>query len=382
MEHTLEITTLAHGGDGIGRIDGQVCFVPYALPGDTLRVEITRRDKNHMFGKIVAVEIPSPHRAEPECANFGRCGACTWDHFAYPAQAEWKKRIAQEQLARIGGIDLELDWVEDASLRRGYRTRAEFHGDGEKFGFYALGSHDIVDTEKCPLCHAKLNAALPALREARVKGTVTVTVNPEGEEVLVWTRFTQRRLKDRFALAQTSQEEGGRAQFIFDGAPIVNGTFAQSSLLLNRLLVKTVHSYLGVTGCLLDLYCGNGNLTITLPEKVEVVGMDHNRHVVNAARGFSKREYRVGGEDKMIPMLKDRAWDYIVLDPPRTGAKDLVPALGTAKADALIYVSCDPATLARDLKGLGTQGWRPVKAAALDLFPHTAHIETVVRLER
>jgi 23S rRNA (uracil1939-C5)-methyltransferase len=88
-----------------------------------------------MFGKIVAVEIPSPHRAEPECANFGRCGACTWDHFAYPAQAEWKKRIAQEQLARIGGIDLELDWVEDASLRRGYRTRAEFHGDGEKFGF-------------------------------------------------------------------------------------------------------------------------------------------------------------------------------------------------------------------------------------------------------
>lgn len=382
MEHTIEITSLAHGGAGIGRIDGQVCFVPFALPGDTLRVRVTRRMKNHSFGEIVAVENPSPDRAAPGCANFGRCGACAWDHFGYPAQAAWKKRIAEDQLARLGGVELDLAWVEDPALRRGYRTRAEFHGDGERFGFYAMGSHQIVDTNECSLCHPNLNAALPALREARVKGGCTVTVNPEGGEVLVWTKFAQRRLRDRFPMANHPQDDNPRAQFLFDGAPVVNGTFAQASLLLNRLLVATVHDMAGKAGALLDLYCGNGNLSIGLPASVEVMGMDHNRHAVNAARRVSKREYRTGGEDRMAALLAERPWDTILLDPPRVGAKALAPALAAAKADAIVYASCDAATLGRDLKALGAGGWRPERGVALDLFPHTAHLELALRLVR
>jgi 23S rRNA (uracil1939-C5)-methyltransferase len=382
MEHQIEITSLAHGGAGIGRIDGQVCFVPFALPGDALRVRVTRREKNHLFGEIVAVETPSDDRQSPQCASFGRCGACTWDHFAYPAQAEWKRRIAMEQLARLGGVTLDLAWVEDPALRRGYRTRAEFHSDGEHFGFYALGSHDIVDTTACSLCHPHLNAALPLLREARIKGSCTVTVNPEGEEVMVWTKFPQRRLRDRFPLANVPKDESPRAQFVFDGAPIVNGTFAQASLLLNRLLVRTVHSLLGKSGTLLDLYCGNGNLSIGLPSTVEVSGMDHNRYAVNAARRVSKREYRTGGEERMAALLAGQAWDAIVLDPPRTGAKALLPALAKAQAGRMVYVSCDAATLARDLKALAAAGWQPERGFALDLFPHTAHVELVVALTR
>lgn len=382
MEYSLEITSLAYGGDGIGRIDGQVCFVPNGLPGDQLRVSVTRRTKNALWGKIEEVLHASAHRSAGVCAACGACGGCAWGHFAYPAQAEWKHRLAREALARMAGVDIAMDWVEDPGLRLGYRTRAEFHGDGERFGFHASGSHDIVDIAQCPLCHPRLNAALKILRECRIKGSVTVTVNPEGEETLVWTKFAQRRLMDRFPMSNHVQDERPRAMFRFDGVPIINGAFSQSSLLLNRFLVRTAHAMIGKAETLLDLYCGNGNLSLGLPERTAVTGFDHQREAVRAASRAPQRRYFTGDEARMEQAIKEEVWDVILLDPPRTGAKALVPSLGRCRAKALVYVSCDPVTLSRDLKGLSAAGWRVVRAVALDLFPHTAHVEVACRLER
>ncbi len=382
-EMVVDITAVAHGGDGVGRIEGQVCFVPYALPGDRVKVRLTRQSKNACWAEIVEIIEPSPHRIPPACANHGVCGACLWGHFAYPAQAEWKQTIVQEAMARIAGVEKEVLWVEDTSLRLGYRTRAEFHGDGEKLGFFARGTHTIVDTESSPLCHDRINEALKTLRTLRLKGTVTVTANPEGEELMIWTRFTQRRLKQRFQLANTPKDEHTPlAQFVFDKTPIVNGTFSQSSLLLNRKLVKTVRSVLQKSTSVLDLYCGNGNLTINLPQRVDVVGVDHTRTATKAAKRLSKRDYRTGNEEKMTALLQRDDWGTIVLDPPRTGAKAIMPALAQSRAEAIVYVSCDPATLARDVKVLAESGWQVTYLAAVDMFPHTPHVETVCRLER
>jgi 23S rRNA (uracil1939-C5)-methyltransferase len=380
--HNIEITSIAHGGNGVGRVEGQVCFVPYALPGDTVRVHIVRRTKKILWGEIDEVISPSEARTKAPCSVFGRCGGCTWLHFAYPAQGEWKKRIVEESLARIAGMGIELAWAENAKRRLGYRTRADFHGDGEKLGFFAGASHDIVESDKCPLCHDKLNEAMLTLREIGVKGSVNVTINPDGDDVLVWTKFTKRKLKQYFPLAQSPKDEKIRTMFKFEGVPIVNGAFSQSSLLLNRVLVKTVHDMIGKPVSVLDLYCGNGNLTLGLPDSVGVLGMDHNKVAVKAAWSMKRGNYVTGGESKMRKLIAKGEADTIVLDPPRAGAKTIMPAIAESHARSIVYVSCDPATLARDVKVLGEKGWKITKATAVDMFPNTAHVETVCRLER
>lgn len=379
-EQVLTIDAAAHGGHGIGRLDGKAVFVPGAVPGDTVRVAMTRQLKNMSWGRIVEIVEPSPDRVAAE--EFDADGAHSWLHFAYPAQADWKRRIVADSLARIGGVECKVDWDEDASLRLGYRTRATFHGDGQKLGYYAPGTHDILDRESCPLCHAHLNTALTKLRDVRLKGSCTLTVNPEGDEVMAWTSFPMRRLKQAFSGADYPGEETGRAEFRFDGRPIVNGTFSQSSLLLNRLLVKHVEKAVGRVASVLDLYCGNGNLSIGLSEKTKVLGIDHNKFAVPAANRIRKGAYRTGGERDMVKAIKQETWDVIVLDPPRAGAKSLAPTLAACPAGKLVYVSCDPATLARDVRTLAEKGWKVRSVTALDLFPNTAHVETVCVLER
>ncbi len=374
--NTLEITNLAHGGYGVGRIDGQVWFVPYGLPGDTVQVEETRRARGIVWGRIQEVPTPSPHRVQQPCPVFGTCGACTWLHFAYPAQLEWKQRIALDTLKRLGGVEpKEAVAVEDPELRLGYRTRSEFQGDGWKRGYYAEGSHDIVDIAACPLCHPKLNEVLAKLRESSVLGPVEITVNPDGDEVLVWTAKPNRRLAKAFASAQSFESEEDRHRFVFDGVPIVNGTFSQSSLLLNRALRSVVHEALQGAASVLDLYCGAANFSHAL--EADVVGIDHNRAGIQAAQSLGRHDYRLGKEGEFVRAIEEKPWDAILLDPPRTGAIDIMQALAESNAAQIVYVSCDPATLARDAKALIKTGWHMKRATIVDMFPHTAHIESV-----
>ncbi len=373
---TIEITSLAHGGYGVGRVDGQVWFVPYALPGDTVEATEARRAKGLVWGKIESIPSPSPDRVQQPCPVFGSCGACTWLHFGYPAQLEWKQRIVLDTLKRLGGvIPVESSAVENPDLRYGYRTRAEFHGDGWKRGFYAEGSHDIVDIALCPLCHPKLNDALALLRTASVPGTVEIAVNPEGDDVLVWTLKPNRRLKKSFPDAQSFDAEDDRTQFIFDGAPIVNGVFSQSSLLLNRLLRAQVHEAIAGANTILDLYCGNGNFTLAVD--ADVLGIDHNRASINAAQSTGRHDYRFGKEGEINRTIAEKPWDAILLDPPRTGAIDIMQSLAKSSAQKIVYVSCDPATLARDAKVLVKEGWTLTRCTTVDMFPNTAHIESI-----
>jgi 23S rRNA (uracil1939-C5)-methyltransferase len=381
MSATIVISSLAHGGHGVARIDGQVCFIPYALPGDEVSVRIVRRSKGVLWGVIDQVLVPSPDRIDSGCTVYGRCGACTWLHFAYPAQAEWKRRIVRDCLERIARLAVDVEWADDPNRRLHYRTRAAFHGDGAGFGFYAGGSHDVVDVVTCPLCHPRLNAALSKLRDLRVRGSVEVTVNPEGEDLLVWTGKKIATLNDSFENAQWPGSGGPRAEFLFDSIPVVNGAFSQSSLLLNRVLLRVVHEAVGDAERVLDLYCGSGNLSLALARDRAVAGVDHHRASIDAARNTGHGDYRTGDEVAFNTMIDAEPWDAIMLDPPRTGAKAIAANLAHSSAKRIVYVSCDPATLARDVRVLAAAGWHVVRATAVDLFPNTHHVETVCVLE-
>lgn len=383
MDAVVTITGVGHGGSGVCRVDDWVCFVPHALPGDRLRIAVERQAKGVLWGVIEEILEPSPHRHLERgcCPITDTCVACGWLHFAYPAQGEWKQRIVGDCFERIARLNVDVAWADEPSLRQGYRTRAEFHGDGERWGFFLRGTHLVEPVRHCPLCHPRLNEALAQLWKVGLKESVEMTVNPEGDDILVWTRKPQRALKGVFASAESLRDDR-RSSFLFDGAPIVNGCFSQSSLLLNRLLVRTVHEMMGAAERVLDLYCGNGNFTLGLPGGTRVLGLDHNRAAVSAASALGRGEYRAGEESVFLRAAREGPWDVIVLDPPRTGAKALVHELDEANAPALVYVSCDPATLARDVKTLSGQGWTPVRVVAVDMFPHTPHVETVCRLER
>ena len=386
----IEITGMAHGGEGVGRINGQVCFVVGALPGDVVHVNINKATSKALWGDVASVETPSPYRQLPACEKHTNCGCCGWGHFSYPAQAEWKCQIVSDCLERLAGMHFEPEWIEAPVLREAYRTRASYHGDGKRLGFYASGTHTIDGEGYCFLCHPKLNAALKQLRDTGIKGNVTVTVNPEGDEVMVWLPSLRRKVRDRFPMTDaaadakgpTPKGRPGRSRFMFDGIPIVNGAFSQASLLLNRLLVKQVHHYLKDSVSVLDLYCGSGNLSLTLDSRIEVLGIEHNKEAVKAAYALRKGAYVAGNESSMRKHIQDGTWDTILLDPPRTGAKTIATDLAKCSARSLVYVSCDPATLARDLKTLCTGGWFLESLAILDLFPNTPHVETVCRLVR
>ena len=382
MTHEVEITAAAHGGHGVARVDGQVCFVAYGLPGDTVRARIVKRSKGVLWAAIDEVLKPAPDRIPAHCPVYGTCGACTWLHFAYPAQGEWKRRIVRDSLARLARVEVDVAWADDPDHRLRYRTRAEFHGDGERLGFYAGASHDVVDVAACPLCHPRLNSVLAILRTLKLDVSVEVVVNPEGDDVLVWTRSRIPALASAFAHAQCPAAEEDRARFLFDGVPVVNGTFSQSSLLLNRVLLRVVHEAAGDAAKVLDLYCGTGNLSLGLARDRDVTGIDHNRSAIETAQEASGADYRAGDERAFRAAIREHAWDAIILDPPRTGAREVVPSLARCEARRLVYVSCDPATLARDTKALVEGGWHMERAVAVDLFPNTPHIETVCTFGR
>ena len=382
MTARLAITGVAHGGHGIARTDDGVCFVPGALPGDVVEAASVERARKVLWARDYAVVQPSPDRITPACPSPGACGACPWIHFAYPAQAEWKRRIVQETLSRLGGLTVEPEWREDPAWRLGYRTRATVHSDGGSWGFHAPRSHRVAPLSRCLLCHDKLNAIFARLPKGVPGGSAEITVDPEGDAVLAWSRTPAEPLRKAFPNLAYPKQDKPRPRFIFDGVPVVAGGFSQASLLLNRLLRQTVHELTGRPESLLDLYCGSGNLSLGLDSETEVLGLDHNRAAIESADSQRPGAYRQGDETVFRRMIKDRRWDVILLDPPRQGAKEVMESLAKARANSLVYVSCDPATMARDLRRLTTAGWSISRLCALDLFPHVPHVETIAVLKR
>ena len=402
----LQLTTIAHGGAALGRHEGRVIFVPYALPGETARVEITEDKGRYAFARLVEVLEPSPDRVAPPCPYFGLtgCGGCQWQHAAYEAQLRFKAKIVADQLTRIGSI---ADPPVHPTLPDGsgwaYRNHAQFHpapGGGLGFQGVSMGRpRGVVTVDECPILHpllselyAALDFDLPGLLRLSLRaGTET------GETMLIF------EMEDDLPPSLESDLPVSCVLLLSDGlhanlignnhiTEIVAGrayrisapSFFQVNTPQSAQLVRLVTEYLDLRGdeTVLDGYCGVGLFTAHLAERAGlVIGVELAPTAVadlleNTAE-FDNVEVIEGPVEAVLPDL-DVPLDAAVVDPPRAGMdRFALDALVARQPARVVYVSCDPATLARDAKRLVRAGYRLVEVQPVDMFPQTYHVESV-----
>ncbi|MBI2393897.1 MAG: class I SAM-dependent RNA methyltransferase [Deltaproteobacteria bacterium] len=421
MKRTPDVRTeavvekLVAGGEGLARLDsGEIVFVPRAAPGERVALEIDRR-KRPARGRLLKVLTPSPARVEPPCASFDRCGGCDLMHLTPEAQREARLSILREALAKVPLGDVPIAW--HAATPAHGRTRARWHaksigGDRLLVGYHALGSNTIVAPEACGALDPRLSSALSDARAtfagAKGEGEIHVAVGEGGRPVLSLTwrgevpprafAEAERRVKAgrlagvEIALAGASTParigDPRPVSIADDGLPLRAPPrgFAQASEIGDRVLVQLVLARAEAKGKrVVELFAGSGNFTVALArEAVHVTAVELDAASSKAAR--DNLDARGIGNVKSIVADAD-AWalpkdaEVVVLDPPRSGARGAARAIVERKPRRVVYVSCDPNTLARDLRDL-SETHSVVAIDAVDLFPDTSHVETVVTLER
>ncbi len=417
MGATLRIDTLAHGGDGVARLEGRAVFVPGTAPGDLVEAELVPGRANPLRATLSRVVEPGPGRVRASCPKVGECGGCQWQHLSPEAQLEAKRETLAQALRRLGKIPSdELPEIRAiaAPLARRYRRRARLAlGPGWALGLFARGSRRIVpvfgDSSGCELLTEPLEAAVrrlgSALLEEPVPGLAHVEICEAGRAsaelvlgegapfepaVRAATRLLERL--DGFAGLVVRGGERRRAlaePALWDGEALLRpDVFAQASREGNRRLVDEALGALSPRPGerLLELYCGSGNFTFSLARAAgSVVAVEEEGVALELARRATPAELesRVEWVASRVESFRPvGSFDAVLLDPPRAGARGAVRLLGGLGARRIAYVSCDPATLARDVGELVRLGHRVASAAVLDLYPQTYHLEAVVGLER
>ena len=429
------IDKLAFGGNGVCRIDGKVCFVPFSCPGDEVSLRISAQKKSYCTASIAEVLTPSPSRTVPSCAIFGECGGCSWQHISYPVQLEHKRKILAETLWRGARVPAELvDGVVAASLQYGYRNRLQFkvsvRNGALRIGFYRQSSHQVVDAAcGCPVAAPVINQVLSCFRvllrsypdiesisqlsiDAGDSGVVVVihqngVVSSKSREYLIERSGGFGPCTGLFFKTDNQsccEKVWGNPELSYrmnpadpDHAPVLltypPGGFAQVHQLQNLSMLSVIRRLGAFSSAdtLLDLYCGNGNFSIPLAAEVaSVVGIEGNPESIRAAEG--NREFNTVANARFFCddvtsgvrrlVNEGRQFDTVLLDPPRAGAGDAVPGIAALRPKKIIYVSCDPSTLARDCGLLAGRGYAVVKSVPIDMFPQTYHLESVTLLCR
>lgn len=376
------VERIVPGGAGLVRGPKGVVLVDHSAQGDRLQIEIESVRSGATRGSIVSILEPGPGRAEPPCPWYGRCGGCDFQHLTYAAQIEAKRRIVLDAFVRIGGIEYPDEIVVHPAPRPfGSRARIELHADQDahEVGFHERRSRRIVPIEHCMVSRDELNSALGSIRRSRQPYPAAIHLLGGNGEVRVDPAFPPLQ-GGSFWLRV------GAFDYLVDP-----GSFFQSSLDLLPELIETVIGSSPEGGALVwDLYCGGGLFSLPLGKRFEqVMGVDFDRQTIANARKSAKRNevrnasfiaadaFRWMTERKRANLRPD----LIVVDPPRTGLdKRLAEQLSTRSIERLTYVSCDPTTLARDLRILTGGELRLIDISIFDLFPQTHHVETVVRL--
>jgi len=423
MEHTVDITALAFGGSGVGRVGGKVVFVPFSAPGDRVRVRLTVEKKGFSEGVVTEVIDPSPLRTTPVCRVFGRCGGCDWQHIDYQAQVEWKERILVETIKRIGKVTPALyDLARPSPRPYNYRSRVGFKIDGEKWGFFEPKSHRVVDIGECPIADPLINKAFAEIKAALsgkktgLYGLEIGVSETEGIAVASFHVAEDARFDWKASLAgvrlkgfevRLNRLKKGKGKRIFaeqdtrlvyraGGAELSVGidVFSQINRDQNAALVDRAVEYAGLGGAetVADLFSGVGNMTIPLAAHAKrAVGIETSGEAVSQAKENSRRNgvdntvfIRASAADwvnRNLKSLEKEGALVVILDPPRSAEVDAAGALGLLRPNKIVYVSCSPPTLARDLSLLAGNGYSIFRAGLFDMFPQTYHIESIVGLE-
>lgn len=410
----LDVGALAHGPDAVGRHEGRVVFVPGAAPGDRTRVRVREEHGNWARAELVHVCVPGAARRTPPCPWVARCGGCPWQHVEYPVQLAAKETNVRETLARIAGVrPAEMLPIIAAPSELGYRHRIRLHaGPGGALGFRAVRSHDLVEIDACLIADATVSAALAPLRALVAKLTTAideVEIVENGRGAIVAHATARGACRDadtgtiRSWLAATPSVAGvalrGRHwQRRFgtidvtvtstpDAPPTVQraGTFTQVNPAANLLLVRTVLAFAGRDAAVLDLFCGAGNLSLPLArQSATVVAVDADPRGIEdgtasaAGAGIANVRFEVGAADRFLQRHGLAGASLVVLDPPRTGAAAVARWLARLRPARIVYVSCEPSTLARDVRTLVGAGYAITRVQPIDVFPQSEHVETVL----
>jgi len=433
----VKIEKLTFGGAGFGRVDGKACFVPYTSPGDIARIRIIKEKSSYLEGELVELVEPSGRRVTPPCPVFGVCGGCNWQQISYPDQLCAKEEIFAELLLRIGRISRDrILPIVPAAEPFAYRSRIQLkvrcvNGEAQ-IGFYRAGSHFVVKIpEKCAIVHPVINRLIAVLRDvittfpdAEKIPQIDVAIGDDERAELVIHYIGSRRSDIIRHFRQNRHTLEGAALFLQTGRKTTlerisgdeqphlsynvanpffpdfpditlsfsSGGFSQVNYRQNLTLIETVCAWADMTGSekVLDIFCGSGNFSLPLAVKAShVSGVEDYGPSIDIAKcnsetnGIKNVSFTCADAAGEISrkVAADEEYDIVLLDPPREGAAGVARAIPALRPRTILYVSCDPATLARDICILTKLGYEVVKCRPVDMFPQTYHIESVTLLE-
>ena len=418
-----KIEAMAFKGYGITHIDGKVVFVPFSLTRDEVLIEIVDEKSRFSIGILKELLKPSPWRISPQCHLFGRCGGCQWQHIDDSIQVDLKKEILVEILQRLGRMkDLPPISVIKSSNPYGYRTRIQLKMMGNRIGFFEMRSHHIVEIDQCPISHPIINQILNMVRkELKIfSGAHGIEINISPDELkgilIIKNLNLDPKVKDRLSIILKDvpilkgiviekkgksifldnpyihykirlPKEIGEKEITFRVSP---GSFYQVNLEENKKLVETVLKFSEIDHkeIVLDLYSGIGNFTLPLSYLAkEAIGVEVNRTTFEDAcfnvkqNGIKNCDFIYEDVEKVLREKILKKPNLVILDPPRAGCKRVIDELIQIKPPKIIYVSCEPTTLARDLRIFNEKGYAVTKLSLIDMFPQTYHMEVVALLK-
>lgn len=388
--HELEVVidSLTNLGLGVGRVDGWVIMVPYVIPGERVRVRIFRNHQNYSDADLVEILEPSPDRVDARCGLFQECGGCQYQHIGYPRQLSEKTAHVQELMEKIGELEHPVEMAYGSPAVYNYRSKITPHynrpgKDGSQpIGFLRYGRRNqIVDVEQCPIATEAINEALPAAREeARLAGGKK---RRQRGGTLLMRDVLEGVVSDPKAVVS---ERVGEVTFQYKA-----GEFFQNNPFILPKMVEYVEAEASALGArfLVDAYCGSGLFSLSTAGSFEsVAGVEVSAEAVLWAQANARISdiqnvrFLIGKAEAIFKGLSfDADETAVVIDPPRKGCDESFrEQLMAFRPQRIVYVSCDPATQARDVKDFVANGYVVTRIQPFDLFPHTRHIENVVSL--
>jgi 23S rRNA (uracil1939-C5)-methyltransferase len=410
----FSISTMTFGPYGVGYVNGATVLMPNVAPGDLIEAAITGKHRGHVAARAIRLVRPGPARREPPCIYLPRCGGCDWQQIAYPVQIKLKTELLASEFRR--GIGVELDsrnLITPAPTEFGYRARVRLKTapDGV-IGYRELESHRFVAIESCLVAAGDVSAARELAQALGGRCDEIEVVGTGGPYVLIaWLRRTPKSREKAIARQVIAMDQriagvillGGEARLIEGDVTLVvepepgcvleapADAFSQVNHLQNVRLVATVMelAHLERGAPVLDLFCGAGNFSLPAARRgAMVTGVDADALAVADARKNAERMQL--GNAKFIAMAAEETARFlqraryqpkvVILDPPRTGATELMKTVASLGARRVLYVSCDPPTLVRDLRMLADHGYRVGRVHGFDFFPNTHHIEAVAEM--
>lgn len=438
--HQLSIDSNAGDGAGVARLDGMVVFVQGGIRGEVCGVRLDKVGRNAIWGHVEQIRTPSPARLAPDCPHFGQCGGCQLRHMDYGEELALKRRRVEDALRRIGGADLRVEEIFGAPQQERYRNKVQFPtAPGPKIGFYRPRSHQVIDVDDCllqPESAARLRRAVrdwmkrcrvPAYDERQRRGLVRhvyVRTNRQGESLLCLL-VNGTKLPQEDALIQALRQAEPRLVGVVLGvnrshSNVILGedyrtlwgedalldtlcgyrfrlsvpSFYQVNAPQAEVLYEKALELAGLTGTetVLDLYCGIGTISLVMARRAgQVWGAEVVPQAVADARENARRnevenaQFLCADAGEAARRLEAEGVrpHVVCVDPPRKGlAEDVVDTIARMGPERVVYVSCDPGTLGRDVGRFQARGYLPRRALAVDLFPRTQHVETVCLFTR